>query len=732
MTAPWRVLSAGALPAILLLGSFTLPLSAQQPGSRPPAQSRDTTPRPFVLDPIVSTATRSARESFATPNPVLAVDSSEIRTHLVNNAAELLRGLPGVDVTGVGPNQTRLIIRGQRGQRILLLEDGIRLNNERRQQDFGEIPALTDVNDLSRVEVVRGPASVLYGTDAIGGVVNLITRSPRPTATPEAHGYIGYRYTGAGGAQKPAGGFTYTSSRLTADISATYRDAGSYRAPAGTFGDLTLHSALRVRDTGVRDQNYAASLAYAVGTGRTVFARLSRYQADDAGFGYVSGGDLGDPNATTIRILYPTQTVNGATLGYRATGLSSRLADRFELTGYTRGNARVLTIGVTVPEVPPGPGIQSDSHNWTDLKTWGLRAEAVKAIGGSTVLTYGVDGFSDRSTNTDSSKTTITGFGPPMTDVSNTPSVPNATLQSAGAFLQAQFTPTERLTLMGGVRGQLIHAATRKTPRLDDAPVSSDLHTVVGSASALFGVTEAVHLVATVGRAFRAPDLVELYFNGPTPEGSAYQVQSPDLKPETSLNVDLGVKVRTRRVSGEAYVFRNSIHDGIRIAPTGTMVGPFPGYQNVNVDRIRDTGVELALEAYLFNGLDLRGNWTHVSSKDVLNPLNPVGDSYGSQAGFEARYRPGTGRFWVGYAIRHNGERSDVLLQGSPVGNVLPAFTVHSASLGLEVMRTGSLTHSLAITVDNLTNRLYSEASNTSFFRPEPGRNVVASWRVSF
>ena len=92
-----------------------------------------------------------------------------------DGVADLFRNLPGVDVTGVGPNQTRLIVRGQQGQRILLAEDGIRLNNSRRQQDFGELPAFTDINSTSRVEVIRGPASVLYGTDAIGGVVNQLT-----------------------------------------------------------------------------------------------------------------------------------------------------------------------------------------------------------------------------------------------------------------------------------------------------------------------------------------------------------------------------------------------------------------------------------------------------------------------------------------------------------------------------------------------------------------------------
>ena len=106
------------------------------------------------------------------------IDSAAIAEQPPNTATDLLRELPGVDVIGTGTNQVRPSIRGQRGQRILLLQDGMRLNNARRQQDFGEIPALVDVSTIQRVEVVRGPASVLYGTDAIGGVMNIITRAP--------------------------------------------------------------------------------------------------------------------------------------------------------------------------------------------------------------------------------------------------------------------------------------------------------------------------------------------------------------------------------------------------------------------------------------------------------------------------------------------------------------------------------------------------------------------------
>ena len=87
------------------------------------------------------TATGTAIDTFDIPTPVIVIKSERIDELQPNNAAELLRNEPGVDVNGVGPNQARPIIRGQRGLRVLFMENGLRMNNSRRQTDFGEIDA---------------------------------------------------------------------------------------------------------------------------------------------------------------------------------------------------------------------------------------------------------------------------------------------------------------------------------------------------------------------------------------------------------------------------------------------------------------------------------------------------------------------------------------------------------------------------------------------------------------
>jgi outer membrane receptor protein involved in Fe transport len=245
-------------------------------------------------------------------------------------------------------------------------------------------------------------------------------------------------------------------------------------------------------------------------------------------------------------------------------------------------------------------------------------------------------------------------------------------------------------------------------------------------------VSEAVSLVGTVGRAFRSPNLVERFFNGLTPEGIAYQSPNPDLRAETSLNVDLGVRVRAGRVYAEGFVFQNDIRDGIRIAATGDSVNGLPEYQNTNVDQLRFRGVELSGQVRGPAGTSLQLAFTHLDSENVLDPSNPVGESFSTSYRAALRYDDARDRFFAEYELRGNGDRKDVLPGTNPVGATLPGFVVHNARAGVTVFRRGLHTQRLGLAVLNFTDVLYAEFTNVSFFRPETGRSLLLTYDVTF
>ena len=703
---------SGLVAAALLVS----PIEARSQGRDTTA--RDTVRRATPLSTVTVTATRTARRTFDTPQSIVVLDSAQLREKIAP-PIELFRDVAGLDVSGVGSNQRRPEIRGLRGQRVLLLADGLRLTNARRQQDFGELPALAGDGAVSRVEVVRGPASVLYGSDAIGGVINLIS-APLP-GSDDLHGSIAYRYGSAGKESSPNVTLAGRRGRVAVRLNAGYRDAEAYRAPAGTFGNITFDDDVRVHDSGVRDRSHDATLSFDVSSAQEVYVRGAWYEARRAGFGYVDPALLG-PNQPLIQIRYPAQDFARYAVGYRGAA-SLGIADRFDVSGYTQRNERELDTRVFVPFSTPGAGVTSHSLNFTDLETFGGRFELAKALG-SHIVTYGIDWFRDRSRNTDTSTTRVTGFGPPSTRTNNVPLVPNATFRQAGAFAQVELRPVERLTAVLGARFQDVMAATRPTPRLTAPLLESRDRSTVWSANAVYRLLQGVNVIGAVGRGFRSPNLVERFFEGAAPEGGGFQRANTDLDAETSRNVEVGARLQRRAWYLESFIFRNDIYDAIRTVATGDSVNRQPAFQNRNVGRLRISGVEATTGLQLVSGLHGSISLTRLDGRNVSTPGSPIGDSYSSKAVADVGYHQPGGVFSLGYTVRHQGEQKEVIVGTNPIGSVIPAFTTHSARAQLRLPSVRQVHNHLSLVVDNIGDKLYAEFPNASFFRPEPGRNV--------
>jgi outer membrane receptor protein involved in Fe transport len=704
------------IPTVALLLAVATPVVAQTSDNRPAS-----------LDTVVVTATRSERSAFDAPQPVTVLDSRLFRQRLPNGIADLFRDFPGLDASGVGPNQRRPEIRGMRGQRILLLQDGLRLNNSRRQQDFGEIPAVAGT-DFDRVEVVRGPSSVLYGSDAIGGVVNIISRDPRLQQQPVS-GALTYRY-GSNGLNAPSGNLSTRIGRFALRAGAAFRDAEPYRAPAGSFGDITLEERERVYDSGIRDESYDIASSFDVSRYSQVFARAGWYEASDAGFGFIDPAALGQ-GQPRIQIRYPDQSYARQSLGFRSSALSTFFANRMEITGYAQQNERTLQNLIFVP-AGPNASIDTKTYNFSDLSTVGGRLELARALGQATIFTYGADAFRDRSENTDSSRTVITGFGPTITRTSNVPQIPNATFTSAGVFAQLEAQPIKRLSTVLGARYQTVSAKTRETTGIDRDLIEGDDQTVVWSANGVYRAASNLNIVASLGRGFRAANLVERFFEGLAPEGNGYQRSNPNLESETSLNGDLGLRFQSGPFHAQGFVFRNDISNAIRIEATGDSVSGRPAFRNQNIDKLRVKGAELTGGVATTTGFDASISYTRLDGSNISDPDSPIGDSYSSKVVGDLGYRVPGGRFSLGYTIRYQGEQKDVIIGENPIGDVIPSFVVHSARATAILFKTRGITNELALNVENLGNKLYAEFPNASFFRPEAERNVSLAMVVRF
>ena len=755
---------------ILLLGIVVMPttVAAQESGSEAAEETTADQTDDDSEEEITSffeqttvTATGSEMDTFEVSTPVTILGIEEIEARMPDNPADLLREEPGVDVNGVGPNQARPVIRGQRGLRVLFLENGLRMNNARRQTDFGEIPGLVDMDNVESMEVVRGPASVLYGSDAIGGVLNLITRVPVYRTGSSIGGDVSARYGSAGDATRIGASVEGLYDKSSFRLGLSARDADDYDAASGSFGNISLSEGPTVTDSGISDDSFTAYFGRQLADGHEFSLRWNRYRADQAGFGFVEPALLGE-EGFRIRILYPFQDFDRFTAGYVGSGFDSVLADTLEVQLYQQNNERRFTtdididIGTFGPPGTPPSTVEIDSDNFTDLETFGARVEVVKVAKNKHLVTYGLEFFEDDSFNTDFSTTTTTlnfaGAPFPFVDVStdDVANSPNATNSSYGVFVQGEFELSDEFKLTLGTRYQNVETQAEPTPGWDTIGLDFDDDTVVGALSLLYRVNDNLRLVGGYGTAFRSPNIVERLFNGVAPEGGGFQVLNPDLASESSENFDLGLKYRRRSAFLDLAYFENTIEDGIiqdflspeEIAALPQDVqdeieaaGQEFVVQQANADRLLYEGVEMAIGWRSERGVTVGGNYTHLNGKRLDSTNPPTGDTVTDKINAYARWEPLESKYWGEYRVRHNGsQRANIDPDEEPqaIGEIIPSFTIHTLAGGVTLLDNGRQAHELGVVIDNVTDELYSEFSNATFFRPEPASNIVVTYRLKY
>jgi hemoglobin/transferrin/lactoferrin receptor protein len=642
---------------------------------------------PVVHEEMVVTATRYELDSFQTPVPISVVTSQDLARQQPEKMVDVLKQLPGVDVSGEGPFRGLPVIRGMDSNRVLILVDGQRLNNARESTEFAGIqPGLVDLSMVDHIEVVRGPASVLYGSDAIGGVINIITKQQAFQQGPlRLDGAAGYEYGDAARSNRGHAELNGSGERMTFHVGATAFEAKNYSTPEGI-----------VPNSGMKQRSFDGNMRFLVSNTGVLRFDVQATQTRDVGFpGY-------DPKTSGVDISFPRFDRNKYSVNYEAGPFGG--LNGLSLTAYyqtiVKESIRNFSFGQFF----------LDNYTRSDINTWGLNAQSSADLA-SHHVTFGLDFYQDALHD-------FTLESSPFGSDNNV-AVPDSDQRGYGLYAQDEIAVSPRFQLTLGARGDRYTFVSKHDPRYTGEPFDVDQAAGSGNISARYQVTNNVALTALVGRGFRAPNIEERSYFGLATTGDTYIQQNPNLKSEHSLNYELGFKVRYAKYSGGFNVYQNNVRDFINIAFLGT--DPQTGLelaQFQNTDRATIRGAEFQLESYLSEKWTAFGNVSYSRGTDdkTNDPLPLIAPLKGVLG---LRYEQL--RWWGEVATRMVARETRV-----PAGETsTPGFATVDLRGGY-ALADGLF---LEAAVDNIGNVAYHEPFNV---RLEPGRNFKLSVGYTF
>ena len=641
-----------------------------------------------VHEELTVTATAGRQTTaFEAFNAISTLDSFDLVTNAQGSLGEALQHLPEVANRSFGPGASRPIIRGFDGDRVLLMEDGVRSGDLSSQS--GDHGVTIDPNGLERIEIVRGPATLLYGSNAVGGVVNAITpyESQRESPIPGTHGQFG---ADAGSANAQAGtkaSVQHATDRLLMWAGGGTRRAGDYGTPEGTIGN----SATRL-SSGRAGVDYLGDRLFAsVG----VQIEDSRHGVPFAGtiHAEAGGGAPADHNDEAVRVnLESRRLVGRFDVGMR--NLTNGVIDRFRVV--------FNVIDYRHTELETAAGVET-LETIFDNRAYVLRAEVTQCqtatLAGrlgvwSKLRRYVATGEEALAPPTD--QTAVAAFAYEELDAGR------YRVQVGGRVERNAYTVDPRVEAGShGGGGDPDHEAVA-LPDVRDRSFTG--------ASASVGIQvdlgEHVAFVANATRSYRAPALEELYNFGPHIGNLVFEVGNPDLEREATIGLDLSLRHQSPRFRGSvnAYVYDidNFVFpavsdveiDGLRVAPFLQANSRFVGFEAT-------ASVQLAGTVWVNLGLGM----VDAELTDTHEPLPRIPPLRGHLS-VDIPYREFTiSPEWTIAAAQGRVFRNETQTEGYSVFNLKASY----------VWPMQHMVHILSVTGYNLSDELYR--SHTSFIK---------------
>lgn len=628
---------------------------------------------------ITVTAMPWAVNPLETSQSVDQVDQQRIKADSNNSVGEVLERVPGVANIGTGDALGTPVVRGVSENRVRIMNDGVPLNQQ--QWSFRHSPNLDPVLG-ERVEVVRGPSSVMWGPDALGGVVNIV-QGPLPSASngeSVLHGDVGLSYFDNNGQMQgdvvlegASGGFGWRAGVVR-------RDTGDLETPDGSLPN-----------TDFEQTNGVVSIGYS-GSWGTARVRWNHWE-NDVGFYFPEG----HPNVG-FRLDLEDDTYAADVVLPTGAGDVTVLLSRQE-------NLRKA--------FPPAAPVFPDPAVDLELVTSTARA-----------------GFSHRRVGAWKGRVAVEYRGVENDVLGPVPLVPNyedtgysLMALEEGRFLRARNGDYERLILSLGLRWD---QSNLKVP-VGEANVpegfDQDYDSVTGSLGLVYRATERFSLAANVGRGWRPPNAFELFAFGDHVGVGAFQLGNPDLQAETALSAELSARYQSRHWRAVVTGFRSDYSDFIYLVELtedevdqelGAGWTQRPVFFYRQTDAVID-GLEASVSVVPLEQLELGLVYSSVSTKNDSTGTGLPQTPPDRVKVYVRATRPQLGRLvspfveletvWVDDGVPSG---PDEVFSGRPFGAATDSYTLLHLKAGLQVP-IGQTSLGVNLAIQNLLDEEYTD-----------------------
>lgn len=631
-----------------------------------------------VKEQVTVTASGKEETSLETFLSSASLDTTDLTARSATSLGDVLENEAGIAKRSSGPGTSRPVIRGFDGDRVLIMQDGVRTGTLSSQSgDHGEP---IDPNSIERVEIVRGPSTLLYEGNAIGGVVNVITNDHQ--LHKQAHEGLRGFLTGLGGSNNNrrggSGGFEYGIGRwlLSGNGGTVYMS--DYRTPLGPVENS--RSDIRNGSFGIARYGEHAYFNFSYGLQDGTYGIPANHEAeeDDHGHGVVT---------------LPFRRHNGR-LNAGLKNLHTFI-DQFQMSlnysdwrHFEKENADIANRFYNKQFIYRGVFDQAQRGRYSgNFGFWGLR-RGYKAIGEEAIT-------------------------PPVD-------------QDAFALFGVEQVSFEKLRLQFGLR---MEHSSYSLP--DGAAVETEIERkprsftgLSGSIGANMPLWRGGAFIANFTSSFRAPALEEIYSFGPHAGNLTFEIGDPRLTRERGNGTDLSVRHQTTRFRADANFFYYRLSDYVFLAPTGDREAGFP-VARYRQGSSRYRGFEGRVSAGLHNNV-----WLHLGldtvNAELINPKLAL-----------PRIPPVRGR--VGFDFRWRA--LSVLPEVVITNKQDRVYELESPTAGYAVMNLKTLyslprkhfLHLFGFNVINASDRLYrNHLSFIKSFAPEMGRGVLFTYTVRF